>query len=207
MVEGMDNADEDGGVQQLLRTFLDVQQRRASVYSLWHKGFADYLKTSSDDEFSKLCGQITIDFNECSRQVRDIIARLKDESVLREDLASVLEQVQVQESQKLRMTSVLQVLRKAGRPSERANVTEQRQQHSTSSSHVCSHGAHAEAEGLEMAQLEAEFDAAVKEATGSVQDAVVSINEHMEEIRYEIEDLEQKQSEILHDLEMSRVTL
>ncbi|KAL3696893.1 hypothetical protein R1sor_010969 [Riccia sorocarpa] len=203
----MDYTDESIGLQQLLRNFLDVQHRRASVYSLWHKGFSEYLKTSSDDDFSKLCGQITIGFNDCSRQVRDIIARLKDESIGREDLAAVLEQVQVQESQKLRMTSVLQVLRKAGRPSERTNVTEHSQQHSRNSSHVCSHGAPAEAEGLEMAQLEAEHEAAVKEATGSVQDVVVMINEHMEEIRYEIEDLEQKQSEILRDLKISRVTL
>ncbi|KAL3696878.1 hypothetical protein R1sor_010954 [Riccia sorocarpa] len=202
----MDYSDESVGLQQLLRSFLDIQQRRASVYSLWHKGFAEYLKRSSDDDFSKLCGQITIDFSDCSRQVRDIIARLKDESVCRADLASVLEQVQIQESQKLRMTSVLQVLRKAGRPSERTKVTEHSQQHATNS-HVCSHGVPGEAEGLEMAQLEAEFEAAVKEATGAVQDAVVMINEHMEEIRYEIEDLEQKQSEILRDLKISRVTL
>ncbi|KAG6554755.1 hypothetical protein Mapa_003774 [Marchantia paleacea] len=191
----MEKSGESIGVQQLLRNFLDTQHRRASAYSLWHKGFTEYMKASSDDAFNKLCGQVTIEFSECSTQVKDTIVRLKDASLAREDLASVLEAVQIQESQKLQMTSVLQVLRKAGRPSERASMSDHKHESTKGCSHACTHGSDAETGGLEMAQLDAEFEAAIKEATGAVQDATLAINEHMEEIRYEIEDLGEVQAE------------
>jgi hypothetical protein len=94
-------------------------------------------------------------------------------------------------------TATLQVLRRAGRPSERAHAQGHGQ-----TSHMqgppCSHGTRSEVNGdsgLDMAQLEAEYDAAIKEATGLVQDAVLQINDHIEVVRYEIEELaENKES-------------
>ena len=49
--------------------------------------------------------------------------------------------------------------------------------------HVCVHV-------KEITEADAEYDAALKEAIQGVQEAVTSINEHMEEVRYEIDGLE-----------------
>lgn len=47
-----------------------------------------------------------------------------------------------------------------------------------------------EASGTEEAEADAEYDNSLNEAIKGVQDAVVSINEYLEEIRYEILGLE-----------------
>lgn len=47
-----------------------------------------------------------------------------------------------------------------------------------------------EAAGTEDAEAEAEYENALKEAIRGVQDAVTAINEHLEEVRYEIAALE-----------------
>ena len=47
-----------------------------------------------------------------------------------------------------------------------------------------------EASGTEEAEADAEYDNALKEAIQGVQDAVTGINEHLEEVKYEIEALE-----------------
>ncbi|KAL3696904.1 hypothetical protein R1sor_010980 [Riccia sorocarpa] len=101
-----------------------------------------FSETDAESKFSVLPENMVFNLG----QVRDIFARLREDRIGREDLASVLERVQVQESQKLRM-----------------------------------------------------------EVTGSAQDAVDVINEDMEEIRYEIEDVKQNQSEVVHDLKISRI--
>lgn len=59
--------------------------------------------------------------------------------------------------------------------------------------HVCVHVKEiTEAAGTEDAEADAEYDAALKEAIQGVQEAVTSINEHMEEVRYEIDSLEEE---------------
>lgn len=47
-----------------------------------------------------------------------------------------------------------------------------------------------EASGTEEAEADAEYDNALKEAIRGVQESVSTINEHLEEIRYEIAALE-----------------
>lgn len=47
-----------------------------------------------------------------------------------------------------------------------------------------------EASGTEEAEADAEYDNALKEAIRGVQESVITINEHLEEIRYEIAALE-----------------
>ena len=47
-----------------------------------------------------------------------------------------------------------------------------------------------EASGTEEAEADAKYDNALKEAIKGVQDAVTTINEHLEEVRYEIAALE-----------------
>lgn len=47
-----------------------------------------------------------------------------------------------------------------------------------------------EAAGTEEAEADADYDNVLKEAIRGVQDAVTAINEHLEEVRYEIAALE-----------------
>ncbi|XP_024386438.1 uncharacterized protein [Physcomitrium patens] len=169
------------GSQQLLVEFLKVQERRAGLYSTLQAGFADYLKSGSELSFQQLCGRITTDFNDCSRQVIDIQAALRGPEIARQDLADILQDVQAQEKQNLKMTATLQLLRKAGRPSDRAQAhAGKKVQH-----HLCSHG-HEEESALELAESDAEYDAAYKEATQALQEARTTIHEYMEEVRYEL---------------------
>lgn len=50
-----------------------------------------------------------------------------------------------------------------------------------------------EAAGTEDAEADAEYDSTLKGAINGVQDAVTTINEHLEEIRYEIAAIEAKE--------------
>lgn len=102
-------------------------------------------------------------------------------------------------------TAVLQVLKKAGRPSERSNeLREQlrRQQGHQCLSEAALNGPAAQSSGLTESQEEAEYEAAVGEAIQGVQDAVTEINEKLEEIRYELAELEEPEEKAV-DIEKS----
>ncbi|EHA8587380.1 putative required for excision 1-B domain-containing protein, partial [Cocos nucifera] len=87
-------------------------------------------------------------------------------------------------------TARIQILKKAGRPSERL-VSHEHCRFDKPQQHECVHVRKiTEAAGTEDAEADAEYDGALKEAIRGVQDAVTSINEHLEEVRYEIEALE-----------------
>ena len=87
-------------------------------------------------------------------------------------------------------TATLQLLKKAGRPSERL-VSHDNCKFTKPTEHECVHVKEiTEASGTEEAEADAEYDNAVNEAIRGVQDAVMVINEHLEEVRYEIEALE-----------------
>lgn len=87
-------------------------------------------------------------------------------------------------------TATIQVLKKAGRPSERL-VSHENCKFENRMQHTCVHvNEITEAAGTEEAEADAEYDNALKEAIKGVQDAVTTINEHLEEVRYEIAALE-----------------
>lgn len=82
------------------------------------------------------------------------------------------------------------MLKKAGRPSERL-VSHENCKYTKPTEHECVHVQEiTEASGTEEAEADAEYDNALKEAIRGVQDAVMAINEHLEEVRYEIAALE-----------------
>lgn len=174
----------------LLRGFLAVQQRRAEAYSTLRRGFSEYMAYGGELAYQQLCGNITAEFNDCSKQVLEIISLLSMPEFSRSDLADLLKGVQAHEKEKLHLTAKIQVLKKAGRPSERlVNHADCRSR--SMAQHVCVHVKEiTEAAGTEDAEADAEYDAALKEAIQGVQVAVSSINEHMEEVRYEIDGLE-----------------
>lgn len=87
-------------------------------------------------------------------------------------------------------TATIQLLKKAGRPSERL-VSHENCKFPKPTEHECVHVQEiTEASGTEEAEADAEYDNALKEAIRGVQDAVMAINEHLEEVRYEIAALE-----------------
>ncbi|BAD81185.1 unknown protein [Oryza sativa Japonica Group] len=193
--EGSDAMDCGGGgrsnarVAGVLRGFLAVQQRRAEAYSTLRRGFSEYMANGGELAFQQLCASVTAEFNDCSKQVLEMVALLSTPEICRGDLANLLKDVQAHEKEKLHLTARIQVLKKAGRPSERL-VNHADCRSSNMAQHVCVHVKEiTEAAGTEDAEADAEYDGALKEAIQGVQEAVTSINEHMEEVRYEIDAL------------------
>ncbi|KAL0911606.1 hypothetical protein M5K25_019761 [Dendrobium thyrsiflorum] len=194
VVKGMEAMDIDlssksAKILDLLRRFLGVQQRRAKAYARWHRGFSEYMAHGGDLAYQKLCADITTEFNDCSKQVLEMESLFLMPDISRSDLACLLKDVQAEEKQKLHLTAKIQILKKAGRPSERL-VSHEHCRFSDTAKHECLHVREiTEEDGTEDAEADAEYESSLKEAIRGVQDAVTSINEHLEEVRYEIEAL------------------
>ncbi|XP_010558238.1 PREDICTED: uncharacterized protein LOC104826955 [Tarenaya hassleriana] len=173
-----------------LRRLLEIQQHRAQAYAKLKRGFSEYMETGAESPYQKLCSEITVEFGDCSKQVREMETLFLNPELGRADLAELLRNIQTQEKQKLHLTATIQVLKKAGRPSERV-LTHEKCKFKKPMEHECVHLHEiTEAVGTEDAEADAEYDNALKEAIRGVQEAVTSINESLEEIRYEIAALE-----------------
>ncbi|GJZ12292.1 REX1-B-related protein [Tanacetum coccineum] len=247
--DNMEEVVDDKEIASLLRQFLQVQERRAQAYATLKKGFTEL----GDSAYQQLCNKITVQFSDCSKQVLALESIFLSPNCCRNDLASLLRSVQVQEKQKLHLlekllrcplclcprpqplgrydvlefgegaqkictvrsvymkllplnfkntfllqsllydkpqTATIQVLKKAGRPSERL-VSHENCKFQNHHQHECVHVHEiTEAAGTEEAEADAEYDNAMKEAIQGVQDAVTTINEYLEEVRYEIAALE-----------------
>ncbi|XP_008446706.2 uncharacterized protein LOC103489347 isoform X1 [Cucumis melo] len=187
-----DRRTDSSNTLSLLRQFLEIQQRRAEAYSKLKRGFDEYMTSGREISYQQLCSEITTEFSNCSKQVIDIESNFRNSDHNRLELANLLRSVQEQEKQKLHLTAQIQLLKKAGRPSERL-VSHENCRINAPREHECVHVHEiTEASGTEEAEADAEYDNALKEAIKGVQDAVTTINEHMEEVRYEIEALEDK---------------
>ncbi|THG23002.1 hypothetical protein TEA_002659 [Camellia sinensis var. sinensis] len=159
----------------------------ACGFIAWTK---DYMVSGGESVYQQLCSEITVEFNECSKQVLEMESLFLSPDCFRDDLAHLVRSIQVQEKQKLQLTATIQVLKKAGRPSERL-VSHENCGFKRPMQHECVHVHEiTEAAGTEEAEADAEYDNALKEAIRGVQDAVTTINEHLEEVRYEIAALE-----------------
>ncbi|KAL6326243.1 hypothetical protein AAG906_004740 [Vitis piasezkii] len=192
ITEAMDieNGTDSSKTLQLLRRFLQIQQRRAQAYANMRRGFADYMVSGGESAYQQLCSEITVEFNECSKQVLEMESLFLNPDYGRDDLAHLLRSVQNQEKQKLHLTATIQLLKKAGRPSERL-VSHEKCKFKNPEGHECVHVHEiTEAAGTEEAEADAEYDNALNEAIRGVQDAVTTINDHLEEIKYEIAALE-----------------
>ncbi|KAL2484969.1 hypothetical protein Adt_29725 [Abeliophyllum distichum] len=184
------NASSPKSIVGLLRKFLAVQQRRAHAYARLKRGFEEYIASGGELAYQQLCSEITVEFNDCSKQVVEIESLFLNPDCCREDLALLLRSIQTQEKDKLHLTATIQVLKKAGRPSERL-VSHENCRFGHSMGHECVHIQKiTEASGTEEAEADAHYDNALKEAIKGVQEAVIAINEYLEEVRYEIAALE-----------------
>uniref|UniRef100_A0A2P2N4W0 Uncharacterized protein n=1 Tax=Rhizophora mucronata TaxID=61149 RepID=A0A2P2N4W0_RHIMU len=174
----------------LLRKFLQIQQRRAQAYALLKRGFAEYMVSGGELAYQQLCSEITAEFNDCSKQVLEMESLFLNPEYGRIDLAGLLRAVQTQEKQKLHLTATIQVLKRAGHPSERL-VSHENCRFKKPMEHECVHVREiTEDAGTEEAEADAEYDNALKQAIRGVQDVVTAINEHLEEVKYEIAALE-----------------
>ncbi|XP_052487884.1 uncharacterized protein LOC128031908 isoform X2 [Gossypium raimondii] len=145
------------------------------------RGFSEYMKSGGELAYQQLCSEIT---------VLEMESLFLNPDYCRVDLAELLRAIQTQEKQKLHLTATIQVLKKAGRPSERL-MNHENCSFKKPMEHECVHLQEiTEAAGTEEAEANAEYDNALKEAIRGVQDAVTAINEHLEEVRYEIAALE-----------------
>ncbi|KDP41061.1 hypothetical protein JCGZ_03167 [Jatropha curcas] len=170
----------------LLRRFLGIQERRAQAYAKLKRGFDEYMVSGGELAYQQLCSEITVEFNDCSKQVLEMESLFQNPDFSRHDLAQLLRAVQTYEKQKLDLTATIQVLKKAGRPSERL-VSHENCRFKKPLEHECVHVHEiTEAAGTEEAEADAEYDNALKEAIRGVQDVVIAINEHIEEVKYEI---------------------
>ncbi|RYR32530.1 hypothetical protein Ahy_A10g047073 isoform B [Arachis hypogaea] len=124
------NASNSTKILLLLRGFLGIQQRRAEAYSklkrveqsterginpkLWGRlvecliaeGFSDYMASGGELAYQKLCSEITIEFNDCSKKVLEMESLFQSPDYQRLDLAQILRAVQDQEKQKLHLVCV-----------------------------------------------------------------------------------------------------
>eukprot|EP00850_Spirogloea_muscicola_P021164 SM000239S08069 [mRNA] locus=s239:91833:93570:+ [translate_table: standard] len=146
-----------------------------------------FRRGGAEAHYQAKCQEVTARFQAGSLQVNKVEEALQSQEHGRKDLADILRAIQVCEKTKLHMTAVLQVLRKAGPPSQRqGSVMASRQ----AVGHACclqaGHAVADEAGALGIGAAEAE---AVGEATKVLQAAVEGINEHVEEVRYEVADL------------------
>uniref|UniRef100_A0A2C9V546 Uncharacterized protein n=1 Tax=Manihot esculenta TaxID=3983 RepID=A0A2C9V546_MANES len=57
----------------LLRRFLLIQQRRAQAYAKLKRGFDEYMVSGGELAYQQLCSEVTLEFNDCSKQVQDLI--------------------------------------------------------------------------------------------------------------------------------------
>ncbi|GLT88679.1 hypothetical protein SLE2022_066950 [Rubroshorea leprosula] len=184
------SSSKDNKILDLLRRFLDIQERRAQAYAKLKKGFSDYMVSGGELAYQQLCSEITVEFNDCSKQVLEMESLFLNPDYCRADLVQLLRAVQTQEKEKLHLTAKIQVLKRAGRPSERL-VNHENCKFKEPMEHECVHLHEiTEAAGTEEAEADAAYDNALNEAIRGVQDAVTTINEHLEEVRYEIEALE-----------------
>ncbi|XP_050208777.1 uncharacterized protein LOC126659527 [Mercurialis annua] len=182
------DAKESNDTVILLGRFLQIQQRRALAYADLKRGFEEYMVSGAELAYHQLCTRITSEFTDCSKQVLEIESRFQD--IDRPDLAQLLRAVQTQEKHKLHLTATIQLLKKAGCPSERL-VSHENCRFTKPMEHECVHVSEiTEAAGTEEAEAIAEYGNALKEAIRGVQDAVTSINEYIEEVKYEIAALE-----------------
>ncbi|KAI8025025.1 hypothetical protein LOK49_LG02G01763 [Camellia lanceoleosa] len=162
----------------------------ACGFIAWTEGVSWTIWFQEESVYQQLCSEITVEFNECSKQVLEMESLFLSPDCFRDDLARLVRSIQVQEKQKLQLTATIQVLKKAGRPSERL-VSHENCGFKRPMQHECVHVHEiTEAAGTEEAEADAEYDNALKEAIRGVQDAVTTINEHLEEVRYEIAALE-----------------
>ncbi|KAK1592700.1 hypothetical protein Q3G72_028928 [Acer saccharum] len=86
----------------LLR-FLSVQQRRAQAYVKLKRGFSDYMVSGVELAYQQLCSEVTVEFNDCSKQVLEMESMFRNSDFCRADLAQLIRVVQTQEKQKLHL--------------------------------------------------------------------------------------------------------
>eukprot|EP00271_Cylindrocystis_brebissonii_P008361 TRINITY_DN22550_c0_g1_i1.p1 TRINITY_DN22550_c0_g1~~TRINITY_DN22550_c0_g1_i1.p1 ORF type:complete len:228 (+),score=27.72 TRINITY_DN22550_c0_g1_i1:59-742(+) len=187
---------------QLLQRFLQIQEERARIYTDFERGFKRYLLSASEVYYRQVCDKLTTDFSNCSRQVLAIEAALRSAGPVAEEAAELVHRVQSQERTKLELTATLQVLRKVGPPADHLELHGADLQGEIHSCHSTTGGSHSDsgehgeegALGVAAAEAKAEFSDARRDATQKLQKCIETINETLEEVRYEVEEWRERET-------------
>ncbi|MBA0702258.1 hypothetical protein Goari_022399 [Gossypium aridum] len=67
------------------------------------RGFSEYMKSGGELAYQQLCSEITVEFNDCSKQVLEMESLFLNPDYCRVDLAELLRAIQTQEKQKLHL--------------------------------------------------------------------------------------------------------
>ncbi|KAJ3152108.1 hypothetical protein HDU86_005953 [Geranomyces michiganensis] len=98
----------------LLQALASLQQARTDAYRAFEAGFAAYIarppsSSSDDDAFEALITDTTILFADLSREANVVARRLREQPVVRPDLANMVADLQALEKKKLETTVQYQV--------------------------------------------------------------------------------------------------
>jgi len=198
---------DDSSVAALLARFAEVQAHRAHCYGALDGAFRGLLATGAEGPYRRALQALTPEFSDASSAVRAFETALAGPRG-RPDLAALLRAVQEGEREKLRLTLALQALRQAHAAGnfswqqEGAEAADAFEPPPAPAAHDHAHGEHAHGDGAAAANghagccghgdhpppppepTQAEWEAAVREATRGLDAAIAAINEALEELRY-----------------------
>ncbi|KAK9822997.1 hypothetical protein WJX81_004133 [Elliptochloris bilobata] len=199
--DGSPGSDPEQGPEDVaaaLVAFRGAAERRARQYGLFKAGFQRYLAARDEGAFRRLMAEVTAEFQAVNGLVRGLEARLS-ERLNRPDLAALLRAVQDGERDVLRFTLVLQALKKAFSD---GNFSWQQPEGICVPADVPvsvpgGEGEHTHASsvpgssccGAAPEPTEADFRAALAEATQAVEAAAAVVAEATEELRYKAAEL------------------
>ncbi|EFN57050.1 hypothetical protein CHLNCDRAFT_143776 [Chlorella variabilis] len=178
-----------GSALELLDSFLAVQRERAAAYRRFDAAFRAYLQNGAEGPYRHVMGQLTAQFQDCSRRVLSVEAALQ--STGQDEAAALLRAVQENEREKLRLTLALQAL-KAAHAQQRFSWQHEEAAVAAAASlapgvadllqgHLCRVGCVHEAPTDEPTQ--AEYAGAVRESYQLLQGTITAISEALEEVQ------------------------
>lgn len=157
-------------LQTLLNRFYTLQQRRVDVYNQLHEAFKKMIECKEQDAFFKLIPELTEVFNRISKEVIEVEVKLQDEGSIGKDCAVQIRSIQLGEKQKLTATCQLYSLRKCFEFEEFPWQVDSRDEIDVSAN-----------------LTEESYRNGIKQATQSLENSVLQINEALDELRCLVE--------------------
>merc|ERR1712228_743364 len=172
-----------------VRVFRGLQEERVGLYRSFEEGFAAYLKAAPNLDFNaykRLVYELSREFNRVSQLIICEKEALKTVHG-REELASTLEKIQEEEASKLEMTAAYQIARQT--------LTEHRM---TTTTTTTTPPKKDEDRDEEMTRRE------ISELKKKMAENEAAINELLEELKYQSEDLYEREEEDEEEEEETR---
>jgi len=166
-----------------VRTFRALQEERVYLYRNFEEGFVAYLKAAPNLDFEaykRLVHEISREFNRISQLIICEKETLKTVHG-RKDLSSTIEKIQEEEGSKLEMTAAYQIARQT--------MKEHQMTTTTTTSSTGGGGDNGRNRDAEMTKRE------IEELRQKMGENEATINELLEELKYQSEDLYEEEEE------------